>query len=254
MHPGQPGHQPEDRIVRPGDAEEQLGDRHADGDQHTIEDAQGEHAEAGRYGDDQLATAEGEQPPQRWQVDQPDSRVDDKRGERSKREGGQQRARSVQDDKHSPGSDQRGELSAVARRRADRGAGGAAGDRETMHEADGGVPGAEGEQFPIGADLLAAPGERAGGEHVVAEGHDEHAERRQRQLAQPGRLQARESGGGQVGRDRPGYLDAVPLQPEPGAAYRAGLPPASGPIAVAVISAVVASGPNDRDRDDPTAA
>ena len=85
-----------------------------------------------------------------------------------------------------------------------------------MHEADGGVPGAEGEQFPIGADLLAAPGERAGGEHVVAEGHDEHAEGRQRQLAQPGRLQARESGGGQAGRDRPGYLDAVPLQPEPG--------------------------------------
>jgi hypothetical protein len=37
-------------------------------------------------------------------------------------------------------------------------------------------------------------------------------------------------------------------------AYRAGFPPASGPIAVAVISAVVASGPSDSDRDDPIAA
>ena len=38
------------------------------------------------------------------------------------------------------------------------------------------------------------------------------------------------------------------------AAYRAGSPAASGPIAVAVISAVVASGPIDSDRDEPSSA
>ena len=38
------------------------------------------------------------------------------------------------------------------------------------------------------------------------------------------------------------------------AAYRDEFPAASGPIATAVISAVVASGPSDSDRDEPRAA
>lgn len=41
---------------------------------------------------------------------------------------------------------------------------------------------------------------------------------------------------------------------EASTAYRSGSPPASGPTTVAVISAVVDSGPTDRSRDEPTSA
>ena len=85
-----------------------------------------------------------------------------------------------------------------------------------MHQADGRVGHAEGKQLPVRADLLTAPGERAGGEHVIAEGDDEHAEGGQRQLAESGRPQGGECRDGQASRDRPGHLHAVPLQPEPG--------------------------------------
>src|ERR1700758_5407003 len=80
-------------------------------------------------------------------------------------------------------------LGSAASRDAYRGPAAAAGNGEAAHQADGGVGRAEGEQLPVRADLLTAPGERAAGQHVIAEGDDEHAEGRQRQLAESGRAQ-----------------------------------------------------------------
>ena len=47
VHPGQPGHLAEYRVVRPGHADQQFGDGEPDGDQDPVEDVEGQHADAG---------------------------------------------------------------------------------------------------------------------------------------------------------------------------------------------------------------
>lgn len=62
--------------------------------------------------------------------------------------------------------------------------------------------------MPVGVDLLAAAGEGARGQHVVAEADDKDAERWQQQLPQVIRVDAGDSRCGQAPRDRPGHLDS----------------------------------------------
>jgi hypothetical protein len=57
------------------------------------------------------------------------------------------------------------------------------------------VGGAERQQFPVGRDHLTAPRERPRGQHVIAEAHDQHGERREQQVAQHSGLDIGQPGG-----------------------------------------------------------
>jgi len=57
-------------------------------------------------------------------------------------------------------------------------------DREAVQQARARVGDAERQQFPVGRNHLIAPCERPRGQHVIAETHDQHGERREQQFAQ----------------------------------------------------------------------
>jgi hypothetical protein len=100
VHARQAGDKALDRVVRAGYPDQQVGYRQADRDQYPVQDVEGQHAGAGGQGDRELGPAEGEQPSESRNVDEPDSRVDDDRAERGRREARQHRPREEQDGEH----------------------------------------------------------------------------------------------------------------------------------------------------------
>ena len=214
MHARQAWDPAEDCVVRPGHPQQQFGDRQADREQDAVENVERQDTRACGHGQQHLAAAESEQPPERLDVDQPDRRVDDDRAERGVREAGQHRPREEQDGQRGCGRRQRVQLGAAAGRDADGGPGGAAADREPAQQGRPRVGGAQRQQFLVGPDLLTAPGERPGGQHVIAERDDQHAERRQQQLPQVMRVKIGQPRDGQARRDGADHADAVLAQAE----------------------------------------
>ena len=75
-------------VVRAGQPAQQIDDRQTDGDQHPVQHVEGEYGDRG-HGEQQLAAAEREQPPEVLHVDQAERGKDDDRAERGRREPGQ---------------------------------------------------------------------------------------------------------------------------------------------------------------------
>ena len=170
------------------------------------------YADAGGQGDREFGAAESSQPPQRWQVNQPDGGVDDDRAQRGGREPRQHRPQEQQDGHHRCGRGQRVKLGPAAGGHADSRPGRAAADREAAHQARARVGDAERQQLLVGPDLLVAPCERPRGQHVIAETHDQHGERGQQQLAQHVRGNVGQPGDRQGRRDRADNGDPVAAQ------------------------------------------
>jgi hypothetical protein len=92
----------------------------------------------------------------------------------------------------------------------------AAAHRETAQQARPHVGYAERHQLLVRPYPFPAPREGPGGQHVVDEGHDHHAERRQQQLRQLAPVQIGEAGHGEPARDRSDHGNTVAGQPEHG--------------------------------------
>ena len=178
-------------------------------------------------------------------------RVDDDRAERGLREVRQHRPGEQQDGHHGRRRGQGVQLGPAASRDADGGPGRAAADREAVHQARAGVGGAQRQQLPVGRDLLPAPRERSRGQHVIAEPHDQHGERRQQQLAQHTRVDI-----GQPGTGRPAGIGPTTATPGwPGRTPRRqrwlAVWPAAGPARVATATAARTGRPGPPPRPRP---
>ena len=97
VHAGHTGHQALDGVVRAGHPREQLGGRQADGDQHAVEDVQGQDSGQAAERQQEFAAAEGRQAPETRQVDHADGRVDDERAQNRCGGARKQRAQEEQD-------------------------------------------------------------------------------------------------------------------------------------------------------------
>ena len=86
MHAGQPGHQALDRVVRAAHPQQQFRNRQAHGRQHPVQNVEDQDARARRKRQYELADAEGSQPPERPDIDQPHGGVDDESAECGQRE------------------------------------------------------------------------------------------------------------------------------------------------------------------------
>ena len=232
VHARQPRHQALDSVVRAAHPEQQLGDRQAHRRQHPVQDVESQDSRARRQGQYELAAAEGGQPPERPDVDQVHRGVNDDRGQRGQRE----EARTGRANSRTPMT----EASAVSEYAWVRAPAARAmavllallliGNPRSRLAPAFDTPSASSSAFASMA--VAAALERPCGQHVVAEGYQEHAQRGQYQF--PHVMQGH---GGDPGGGRPAGMcpaSATPCPPSPKMAH------------AAVLSSTAASGPGSR--------
>jgi hypothetical protein len=64
VHSSQPGHLPQNRIVRASNPAQEFSDRQSDSHQNPVKNVENQHSEERGEGEHQLAIAEGGQPPE----------------------------------------------------------------------------------------------------------------------------------------------------------------------------------------------
>ena len=172
----------EDRIVWPPRALDELDERQPDGDEDTFDDADEGDTEEGHERKPELRRTDPPQPDHRSDVRERQAGGDDDCREGARRQGGEEiRERDEQHaDEERP--DDPGELGLGSRRLRDRRPRRAAADGHARQESRRKVRSAEADQFPVLADLLAAPDRQAPRQDAHVGGrHERDAERRGQQ-------------------------------------------------------------------------
>ena len=164
-------------VVRARAAADHVGDRERDGEQDRVEHPDRDDTGHGHQRDRPLHAVGRPQRPPRRRVDEPDAGVDDDGAEHRLREVGDRRREEEQHERDRGGGDHARDLRTRAHRVVDRGARPAGADREALRHPRRRVGGAHREQLRADVDaLVVTAGERAGGQDLVGERHEEQAD------------------------------------------------------------------------------